>query len=377
MNKEHEYDCAIIGGGMAGLAAAIQLAKSNLKVILIEKNTYPFHRVCGEYISLESWDFLQQCGVNLAGLSLPIIKKLKVTSPNGNVISHTLSLGGFGISRYLLDDLLKQSAIMHGVRVVENTRVEHVLWLHDCFALETETEKYHTKVCIGSFGKRSNLDVKWRRSFTLATKKSKNYVGVKYHIKTDFPNDLIELHNFENGYCGISKVENNVCCLCYITDAVNVQKAGSIKAMENAILMQNPYLKSYFEKATFLWNDPVTISQISFLPKNAVENHVLMVGDAAGMIAPLCGNGMSMALHGAKIASELVIEFIYGKISRSDMEQKYTKRWKKAFSTRVSAGKIIQETFGKKWTTNVVISLLKPFPLIVSSLEKLTHGKNF
>ena len=52
------YDCAIIGGGLAGLCLAIQLAKNGHKIILFEKNQYPFHKVCGEYISMESWEFL-------------------------------------------------------------------------------------------------------------------------------------------------------------------------------------------------------------------------------------------------------------------------------------------------------------------------------
>ncbi|MCW3086897.1 MAG: NAD(P)/FAD-dependent oxidoreductase, partial [Sediminibacterium sp.] len=72
-HKPAEYEIAIIGGGLAGLTLAIQGADAGYKVILFEKETYPFHKVCGEYISMESWDFLQRCGVPLGDWSLPRI----------------------------------------------------------------------------------------------------------------------------------------------------------------------------------------------------------------------------------------------------------------------------------------------------------------
>src|SRR5947207_14254293 len=111
MNGDKLYDVAIIGGGLAGLALSIQCAKTGYRTILFEKEKYPFHRVCGEYISFESWNFLQELGIPLSDLSLPLIRRLQVSAPNGNFLEHPLPLGGFGISRYYLDDLLHQVAI--------------------------------------------------------------------------------------------------------------------------------------------------------------------------------------------------------------------------------------------------------------------------
>src|ERR1700712_1259053 len=103
MNNDQLYDVCIAGGGLAGLSLSIQLAKAGYNVVLFEKEKYPFHKVCGEYISLESWDFIVSLGLNLDVMNLPIIKKLIVSSPNGKCIKHPLPLGGFGISRYTLD----------------------------------------------------------------------------------------------------------------------------------------------------------------------------------------------------------------------------------------------------------------------------------
>src|SRR5712675_2148016 len=106
MNEAGKYDVAIVGGGLAGLALSIQAAKAGYKTILFEKETYPFHKVCGEYISLESWNFLEELGLPLSDWNLPVIRRLLLSSPNGTSIEHELPLGGFGISRYKIDAAL-------------------------------------------------------------------------------------------------------------------------------------------------------------------------------------------------------------------------------------------------------------------------------
>ena len=111
------YDCAIIGGGLAGLTLAIQLAKVEKKVILFEKEVYPFHKVCGEYIAMESWNFLERLGVPLREMNLPLITNLKISSPKGKVIEHVLNPGGFGISRFSLDKILFDLAQKSGVEI--------------------------------------------------------------------------------------------------------------------------------------------------------------------------------------------------------------------------------------------------------------------
>jgi menaquinone-9 beta-reductase len=373
------YDTAIIGGGLAGLTLSISLAKKGFSVILFEKETYPFHKVCGEYISLESWHYLEkEMGVQLQEMNLPIIKKLWVTAPNGNSLHTDLDLGGFGISRFTLDNTLKNIAENIGVVVFQNCKAEDVQFTQHIFTIKTTQGIYQSTVCCGSWGKRSNFDVKWKRPFTSKTSdRLNNFVGIKYHVKTDFQNDLIALHNFKDGYCGISKIEDNKYCVCYLTKASNIKNAGSIEKAEEQILSENPHLRSLFSSMQKLYDTPVSISQISFSKKNAIENHMLMLGDAAGMITPLCGNGMSMAMHSAKIAAISISAFLQKNITRQQLEQNYTNEWKNNFRTRVKIGKYIQYLFGRKATTNLFVNLMKHSKFLTSKIIALTHGKEF
>ncbi len=376
MNTSKQYDTAIIGGGLAGLALSIQLSRLGHSVVLFEKETYPFHKVCGEYISLESWDFLNTLGVDLDKMDVPIINKLEVTAVSGATIKHPLVLGGFGISRYTLDAKLAELARISGVTVRENTKVSDIQFENEMFTIDAGEDRIEAKTACGCWGKRSNIDIKWKRAFSSAAKsKLNNYVAVKYHMEGDYPADQIALHNFSHGYCGISKVEGNRYNLCYLTTADNLQKAnGDIKKMEQDILSENPSLEKILSSSR---EQPISISQISFDSKSQVENHVLMIGDAAGMITPLCGNGMSMALHASKIAAIHIHHYLSGTISREKMEKRYQFQWQKQFNRRLRTGRRIQKLFGKNWITNFFISSLKPFPRLVDKLIEKTHGKPF
>jgi flavin-dependent dehydrogenase len=377
------YDIAITGGGLAGLALGIQSARAGYSTILFEKEKYPFHKVCGEYISLESWNFLEDLGVPLSQMNLPIIRRVLVTAPNGKEIEQSLPLGGVGISRYKLDALMAEIARSAGVELMEGTKVENIQFGEEKFSVQLASKPTPFRVCskiaAGTFGKRSNLDLKWKRRFVLQKQnKLNNYVAVKYHIKTRWPDDLIALHNFKDGYCGISQIENGNYCLCYLTTAKNLAQSGnSIHQMENKILSGNPHLKKILNECEILYDGPVTISQISFSKKSQVLDHVIMIGDAAGMITPLCGNGMSMALHGSKIAFEQIDLFLQNKISRQRMEQTYTDQWRKQFATRLRTGRMIQRFFGSPLLSNLFISSLKPFPSLIDRLITQTHGQPF
>ncbi|MNR29327.1 hypothetical protein D3C85_1467070 [compost metagenome] len=125
-----------------------------------------------------------------------------------------------------------------------------------------------------------------------------------------------------------------------------------------------------------LFDKPITISQISFDKKQPVENHLLMIGDTAGLIHPLCGNGMAMAIHSAKIASELIIDYYSGKlISRELLERTYTNQWNKNFSKRLYMGRILAKILTNKTITNALFAIVASFPAIMPAIIKQTHGK--
>ncbi|HEX8515250.1 MAG TPA: NAD(P)/FAD-dependent oxidoreductase [Bacteroidia bacterium] len=378
MKDNNKYQISIIGGGLAGLTLAIQMADAGISCILFEKNKYPFHKVCGEYISMESKGFIERLGLDLNDMDLPVISRLHVSSPSGKLLKHKLDLGGFGISRFLLDHRLSEIAKSKGVIVMDGCRVADIRFTGEHFIIDSEKGTFLSEICTGAWGKKSNLDTKLKRGFTKGPKTEKNYVGIKYHVNIDFPPDLIELHNFENGYCGVSKIEGSRYCLCYLSDSDNLKKySGNIKKMEEGVLMKNPFLKQHLSSASFLFDEPLAISQIRIGYKSAVENNILMIGDTAGNIAPLSGNGMSMAMRSSYHLNELLIQYFKGGMSRESLENQYERFWKKQFKKRIEFSAFLQKMLKSKLLTDLAILTLKRVPFLRDKVVKSTHGEPF
>lgn len=379
MQKEIDFDIIVIGGGIGGLTFAIQSASAGYRVAVFEKEQYPFHKVCGEYISNECKSFLIELGLPLSSWHLPEIEQLLLTDIKGNAYPFKLDLGGFGISRFKFDDELYKLAVEKNVHIFSGIKVTSINFSEDNFEVGTTMGNFSSRVAIGSFGKRSNLDVQWKRINEDRKYASDNsYIGIKYHIQYPFPNNLIALHNFKNGYCGISMIEDEKCCLCYLTTMHNLKEnENSIEVMQENVLYKNPALKKIFSEANFLYKKPEAIAQVSFAPRLQVQNRVLMVGDAAGLITPLCGNGMSMAMHSGKLAFTLVDRFLKGNINRPEMERQYMINWQHHFKTRLWYGRKVQSLMGAEWLTTLSLEIMYRIPFLARHIIAATHGQPF
>ncbi|WP_281615142.1 FAD-dependent monooxygenase [Flammeovirga sp. SubArs3] len=373
------YDVIIIGGGLGGLTLSIQLAKSGWNTLLIEQKKYPFHRVCGEYISDEAWGFLNRLGIDHVDLKLPQINKLKVSAVDGTTLEAALTVGGKGISRYLLDHQLYQIAIDSGVTVHTSEKVTDLSKENNRWFIKTNKSDYLSRVVIGAFGKRSLLDKLLQRDYIKNAPlnyRLKNFIGVKYHLRGEFPNDVIELHNFRGGYCGISKVEEDKICMCFLSRGSNLKEVHTLDEIEKKYLSQNPFLEKYLQYER-LWDKPLSIAQVDFSNKKLIENEIPMLGDAAGLIAPLCGNGMSMAMQASVILHKELDNYLHQHISWNNLKDNYTTHWKDTFHHRLKTGRFIQRLFGDNMTTNILLRSLKFSPFITEKIIRSTHGNPF
>jgi flavin-dependent dehydrogenase len=367
------FDVIIVGGGLAGLTSAIHLSTLKKRVLLIEKNEYPKHKVCGEYISNEVLPYLNSLGINPINEGAKQITKVQISTTKGNLIKGELPLGGFGMSRYFLDDLLVKKARLNGVKILKDT-VDSIHFKKDSFTITTKSSGvFQSKITVGAFGKRSSLDQKMKRKFI---QKKSPYLAVKIHVKGVFPENLVALHNFKGGYCGVSKVENNAINVCYISEYRSFKKHKNITDFQEQVVFKNKHLRKIFKESSPVFEKPLTISQVSFQTKNPVEDHIIMCGDTAGMIHPLCGNGMGMAISSAKLASTRILQFLNGEIkTREGLEKQYLRDWNKEFKIRLKAGHFIAWLFRNQTISQIAYSILKRIPSLLPKMIKFTHGK--
>lgn len=366
---EQQYDIIIAGGGLSGLTAAILFSRKS-KVLFIDPETYPRHKMCGEYLSNEVIDFLKTIDIDLDQESSVNLENLKFTASSHQPLSCNLPQGGKGISRFHLDQLLYKKALEKAIFLQD--KVIDATFKNDSFQVKTTTQVLTCKQFLMATGKRSLLDKKLDRNFI---QQKSPWLAVKMHYQYDMETNLVELHNFEGGYAGVSKVENGHVNLCYLASYESFKRYKNVDDFNKEILSKNEFLKTFFKQATTVWDQPITISQISFEKKAPVENNIIMMGDTAGLIHPLCGNGMAMAIHSAKIAYEELQPFLEGQIDRGQALANYAVTWKKTFHKRLKIGRILQGILLNRTYTKLGLWFLRRFPFLLSTIIKSTHGK--
>lgn len=354
------------GGGLSGLTLAILLSRKGYKIDLITKDEYPVKRVCGEYISMESASLLQHLGIDTESDFFPKINKLEISNTNGKLYKSELKLGGIGISRDYLDKKLVDIAQGLGVNIHFGNKIIQEENKNGLFYIKTQQNKeFQTALYINCLGKLSGKSISGNNEKNL-------WVGIKYHLKYELDKETISLHNFKNGYAGISAVEKDLVCFCYLVKTEELKKHGNIEKLEENILKRNPRIKNILENAEFIGKRAV-ISNFSFDKKTPFKNGLIYAGDSAGLIAPLCGNGMSMAFHSAYLLAEKIIK----QESYQEIGNEYKLDWEKSFRKRLMIGRSLQGLFGNKKLTDLSLGLISSIPGLFEKLIELTHGKDF
>ncbi len=370
----NNFEVIIVGGGLAGLTAAIHLSKEKNRVLVIEKKTYPHHKVCGEYVSHEISPYLESLDVSLQTSKAVAIDTLTLSTATGKSVQTKLPLGGVGISRYGFDNLLYQKALKNKVQFVFET-VKNIHFEDDAFEVLTENEqKYEARIVIGAYGKRSSIDKQLKREFI---NKKSAWLGIKAHYEfPTFQKNHVALHNFKGGYGGLSKTETGAVNFCYLASYESFQKEKNVDSFNEKVVAKNPFLYEFLKNAKPMFDESLSIAQISFEQKQVVENHIIMCGDTAGLIYPLCGNGMAMAIHSAKIASENIHNFLSNKqFSRTELEQQYTRSWNATFKKRLWMGRQLQSLMMNEHLSNLALTAVTKSPALLRKLIKSTHGK--
>lgn len=367
-----DFQIGIIGGGLAGLSLAILLAKQNMKVALFEKGNYPCHKVCGEYVSRESLSFLKSICNNISFETLPQIDKLIIATSSKNTLKTKLPLGAIGISRYYLDNALFEAAKLAGVQMFTDTKVNKIASENGRHIIYTNSNNFVVDALISAAGKLSVQGLNNSKP-TL-----ENYVGVKYHLKLDAPVDTIHLFPFQNGYAGMSAIEDHKFCLCYLVKASElVAHDASIAQLENNLLSKNSAFEQVWKNAKQLWEKPLVISNVYFGQKTLAENNIFYVGDAAGAIPPLAGNGMSMALRSANFLAPIIVDYVAGKIDFVQASTAYSKIWKSNFSNRIATGLLIQKFMCHPLAAKFAVKIIDKLPIMHGTIIRRTHGKPF
>ena len=311
-----ETDVAVIGGGPGGSCAAAWLARRGLRTTLVDRDRFPRDKVCGEFLSWDAFPFLEDLGVSreVDQLAAPAIDRCRIHAGRA-VTGFSLPRASRGISRLRLDALLMGRARALGAEVLEGWSADetagHEGWrtIH-IRSTEGGMRELRARAVVGAWGRWGRLDLALGRDFV--RDRGHRYIGFKRHYAGGVtPPDTIELHSFRGGYLGAQQIEGNLSNLCGLVHQEKIAgMRGGWPGFVEEISRSSRSLASLFDGAAPAQEEFLSSEPVIFRPKSAVHDGMFLVGDAAGLIDPLTGNGMAMAIQSAALCAALLPEFL-------------------------------------------------------------------
>jgi flavin-dependent dehydrogenase len=317
-----EYDAIIIGGGPAGTSAAITLAGRGVRVLVLEEKRMPRAKLCGEFITPESFPTLERLGVmsammragaqRLTQLSLVVASGKRVQTPMAAMSD--VAEWAMSLSRARFDQILFEQARTVGADCREGMAVKQCL-IEDGNARGVEAlsladgkmVRYHAPLIVDASGRNSRLMV--NREERRAGLRGSRLYGLKAHLaNVEGIAEQVELYFFPQGYGGLSLVEDNLVNLCFIAGEQTFRAAGGdpAKIVEQTV-MRNALARERLRGAEVVgkWH---SVGPLAFGHRRLSQSGVLAIGDASGMIDPFTGTGIQIALRTGELAAQAIMD---------------------------------------------------------------------
>jgi flavin-dependent dehydrogenase len=298
------HEVVIIGGGVAGCAASIALARKGRSVTLIEREPTPRHKVCGEFLSGEALEDLHALGVDVASLGAVPIDYVRLAAAR-RAAEAPLPFPAASLTRKALDTALITKAIEAGVRVLRGHSVQALV--------RTASDGWQAKLEDGStceaptvFLATGKHDL---RGYT-RPEDPERWVGFKMyfrlaHMQAAELARASELMLYPGGYGGIQPVENGHANLCWVIQQKYLARVGHRWENLLAKMQQDcPHLAMRLSGAEPLLAKPIAITHIPYgFIRRTTEQGLYCIGDQAAVIPSFTGDGISIALHTARCAA--------------------------------------------------------------------------
>jgi flavin-dependent dehydrogenase len=307
-------EVAIIGAGPAGSALAALLAARGIDVTLFDKDTFPRDKLCGEFLSYDALPILDAMNVDLG--DAPRIETCRIIGSK-RTYAFPLPHAARGVSRMFFDDLLVRTAQRNGAT----------------FRAETVSALPRAKVIVGAWGRWGRFDRQLERSFVDV--KDRNF-GFKRHYVSPEPHTSIDLYSFSHGYLGVNAVEGGVTNICGLVHARRLAgHKGRWDGFIETIRAEAPQLDALYARHVPAQDHYLSSEPVIFRARSAVEGGVFMIGDASGVIDPLTGNGMAMAIQSALLAAPYILRAL-GATDRATIEDEYRAAHAAFFAPRIA-----------------------------------------
>lgn len=383
-------DVVIVGAGIAGSCLAKMMADCGWDTVLIDRQSFPRHKVCGEFLSPESRRILHAAGLKEAvqALQPSRIKSARLMLPRSEGIEVELPGAALGVSRFALDQALHEAAVRSGAEVRTGTAVLSLSASEEpcCTVLQTRcggsTEALRARAVIGAWGTNPRLApsaaASGERRKSRRVPRQPIYVGVKSHFTGLDSGQAVELYFFPGGYIGISPVEGGEVNVCALLRQEAVQDDGadrSVLGLLRQAAQRHPELRGRLASAVPVPGTQAAVAPVLLSGRPAPWGDCAHVGDAALMIPPLCGDGMTMALRSAQLCAGLADGFLRGELTESQWRERYTQAIVREFSGPLRWGRFLHRLGDLPVLPRLLMELARLSPQLAAGLVQATRLK--
>ncbi|HET9365270.1 MAG TPA: FAD-dependent monooxygenase [Candidatus Angelobacter sp.] len=335
------FDLIVAGAGPAGSACAIAAARAGARVLLLEKDRFPRHKVCGEFISSESLGLLREL-LGEKNLSSHILVNAARFFVDNKCLRFPVSPAAQSVPRYELDAALFEAAQRAGAVTREGITI-HEVRRKETFLVATSENPFTAKAVVNATGRWSKL-----RQFDVAGKEK--WLGLKAHFTEQSPAPSVDLYFFQGGYCGVTPVSTNAVNACAMVRADVARSLDEVFAKEPELWRRSRNWTPLFPA--------VTTSPLYFREPETESEGMMLAGDAAGFIDPFAGDGISLALQSGTLAAETIVPFLAGKYSWEQALLEYRFAYKKRFAPAFRNAARLRNAFAApKWLRNTAFAL--------------------
>lgn len=371
------FDVAVVGAGPAGTCAALALRELGFSVVVLERDRFPRHKVCGEFLSPEAVDDLDALGAGraLRAAGGESIGRGALFLGGRRKVEFPLPRPAVGLSRFLLDAMLADAAAARGAVMRFGGKVEGIagdLGRGFSVAVEGENQPIAARAVLAAWGRWSPLDLDLGRPFAARTRG--RFFGWSRHDRGDSSHlaGRVHLYFFRGGYCGLSRIEGGIVNFAGVVTERELRRRGAgWEKFLAALVGEQESLRA--DLAPLCPARSVLGTPTVFFERHAPAfDDILAVGDAAGVRDPFTGDGQATAIRSGVLAARVLAPFLRGESDAAGLEASYRREYGLAFGTRFTWDALLRKALFSDRIRRALLPVA--LPLIRFGIERTRLG---